>query len=91
MECSYKCFYGPRLRDVEGVLVRKFWMNPGLAIWKGTWVEITNGCEDEASYKVFLNFFQLDHDLEMWKVFWSGNVEWTRLSDLEGELVGNYE
>ena len=25
------------------------------------------------------------------KGFWLGNVEWTRLSDLEGELVGNYE
>ena len=52
-------------------------MDPGLVIWKVTWSKITNGYEIEAPDGFFLGNFQLDPDSEMWKGFWSRNIEWT--------------
>ena len=42
-------------------------MDPGLVIWKGTWLEDLNGCEFGASGGVFLGDFQLDPKSVMWK------------------------
>ena len=52
-------------------------MDPGLVIWKVTWLEGPNGCEIGAADGLFLGNFHLDPDSDMWKGFWSGNIEWT--------------
>ena len=73
---------------MEGDLVRKCGMDPGLDIWTGTWSKIPNGCKLRASDGVFLVNFQLYLNSEMWKRFWLENYSWT-LACSRGARRGN--
>ena len=50
---AWKFWNGPELGDVEGVLVRKFQLDPGLEMWTEIWLEISSWIPAGASGRTF--------------------------------------
>ena len=71
---------GPELGDVEGVLVGKFQLDPGLDMWTEMWSEISSWIPAGASGRTFA--------WREWKGISLGSSDGDMVAKWKGELIG---
>ena len=77
---AWKFWNGPELGDVQGILVEKFQLDPGLEIWMEIWSEIFSWIPAGASRRTFA--------WRVWKGISLGSSDGDMVAKWNGEVIG---
>ena len=80
---AWKFWNGPELGDIEGIMVGKFQLDPGLEMWMEIWLEISSWIPGGASGRTFA--------WRVWKGISLGSSDGDMVANWKGEVIGEVD